>query len=136
MRGIRREMLARAIAEEDLRGANTDLERRVRERTAEIVERQRRFVDLFEHAPDALVMVNREGAIVQVNLQTEALFGWRRSDLIGQPIETLVLPMLAQAMSLCASASWSRPAPTPWGQAARICVGFAGMAGCFPWASA
>ena len=92
LRGIRREMLARAIAEEDLRGANTDLERRVRERTAEIVERQRRFVDLFEHAPDALVMVNREGAIVQVNLQTEALFGWRRSDLIGQPIETLVLP--------------------------------------------
>jgi PAS domain S-box-containing protein len=40
--------------------------------------------------PDAIVAVNQQGAIVQVNSQTEALFGYRRDELIGQKIEMLV----------------------------------------------
>jgi PAS domain S-box-containing protein len=40
--------------------------------------------------PDALVIVDGEGRIVVVNSQTERLFGYRREELIGQPIELLV----------------------------------------------
>ena len=45
---------------------------------------------LLEAIPDAIVAVNREGIIVQVNSQTEDLFGYTRGELIGQRVEMLV----------------------------------------------
>src|SRR5215470_11020756 len=46
--------------------------------------------DFLEAVPDAMVAVDNDGTIVQVNSQTESLFGYRRGDLIGQRIEILV----------------------------------------------
>jgi PAS domain S-box-containing protein len=45
---------------------------------------------ILEAIPDAVVAVNRQGVIVQVNAQTEALFSYTRAELIGQSIEILV----------------------------------------------
>jgi PAS domain S-box-containing protein len=45
---------------------------------------------LLDSAPDAMVCVDRSGLIALVNSQTERLFGYRREELIGQPLETLV----------------------------------------------
>src|SRR5208283_4341143 len=46
--------------------------------------------DLLETLPDAIVAVDRDGIIVQVNSQTQALFGYTRDELIGQKVELLV----------------------------------------------
>lgn len=48
------------------------------------------FERLFEKSPDAVVVVDGEGVIVKVNQQTEALFGYRREELIGRHVEILI----------------------------------------------
>ncbi len=45
------------------------------------------FLDI---SPDALVIVNQAGAIVMVNGQTEAVFGYPREELQGQQLEMLL----------------------------------------------
>jgi len=46
--------------------------------------------DVLEAAPDALVIVNDAGDIVQLNAPAEQMFGYGRTELIGRSIETLV----------------------------------------------
>jgi two-component system sensor histidine kinase/response regulator len=63
------------------------------ELNSDITERERaetEFRQLLESTPDAIVGVGRDGRIVLVNAQTEQLFGYRRGQLIGQLVETLV----------------------------------------------
>src|SRR5512133_1492204 len=49
-----------------------------------------RFRTVLEASPDALLTVDVEGRIQLVNSQTEAVFGYDRRDLLGQPIERLL----------------------------------------------
>jgi len=42
-----------------------------------------------EAAPNAMMMVNKEGKVTLVDQQTESLFGCTREELLGQRIETL-----------------------------------------------
>lgn len=99
-----------ALAIENLRlfqetqNINTELEERVSLRTrqlvAEIEERKKAEValrksqdmlnSLFESAPDATILVDRSGNIMQVNRQAENVFGYRRDELVGTNVERLL----------------------------------------------
>ena len=50
----------------------------------------RLLAGLLEGAPDALVCVDGNGRIALVNVQAERLFGYRREELTGEPVEMLV----------------------------------------------
>jgi PAS domain S-box-containing protein len=66
---------------------------RIRGLMTNITEQQeanRRFNTFLESAPDAIVVVDSDGRMVLVNHLTETMFGFRREELIGQPVEVLV----------------------------------------------
>jgi PAS domain S-box-containing protein len=48
------------------------------------------LLNWLDVSPDALVIVNQTGQIMLVNDQAETLFGYRRSELVGQPLEMLL----------------------------------------------
>ena len=48
------------------------------------------FQNLLETAPDAMIIIDEDGAIVIANRQAERMFGYARKDLIGMKIEDLI----------------------------------------------
>ncbi len=50
----------------------------------------KRFRGLLESAPDAMVLVNVDGCVLLVNGQAERIFGYSRSEIVGQPVEMLI----------------------------------------------
>ncbi len=55
-----------------------------------VARSERRFRALLEAAPDAIVIVDWHGHIALVNAQAEALFRYRRDELIGQNVTELI----------------------------------------------
>jgi two-component system cell cycle sensor histidine kinase/response regulator CckA len=68
-----------------------------------------RFRALLESAPDAVVIVDGDGNISLVNQQTEKMFGYRREELLGKPVEMLVPELLRHAHARHRTAYSSRP---------------------------
>lgn len=91
-----------------LQGANDDLEFRVQERTAallqttrdlevEIAERKRaelvaaRFAAIVEYSSDAIVGKDLQSKVTSWNASAERVFGYTAAEMLGQPI-TLLIP--------------------------------------------
>jgi PAS domain S-box-containing protein len=52
--------------------------------------RMRTYQSLLESTPDAMVVANSAGKIELANAETEKLFGYRREELVGQPVQLLI----------------------------------------------
>jgi len=53
-------------------------------------ESEEKYRGLLEAAPDAMVVVNREGEIVLLNVQAEKQFGYRRDELVGEKVTKII----------------------------------------------
>ena len=70
---------------------------------------------LFEGAPDAMVLVNRQGRIALVNSQTERTFGYGREELIGESVEKLMPERFRNGHLAHRSRYCANPHPRPMG---------------------
>ena len=73
------------------------------------------FGAFLESAPDAMVLVDRQGRILMVNAQTERLFGFDRSELLGHPVEILVPKRFADRHPLHRQGFLANPRARPMG---------------------
>ncbi|MEP6469616.1 MAG: EAL domain-containing protein [Chloroflexota bacterium] len=53
-------------------------------------ESEAKYRGLLEAASDAMVVVNQSGDIVLLNLQAEKQFGYKRDELLGQPVTNII----------------------------------------------
>jgi PAS domain S-box-containing protein len=86
-------------AERALRDLNSDLERRIDARTAELSaaaqmarDSQATLQTIVDTALDAVVRMDQGGRIVGWNAQAERTFGWRREEALGLEMEKAIIP--------------------------------------------
>jgi protein-histidine pros-kinase len=76
---------------------------------------EKKFRDLLESAPDAMIIADRMGKIVLVNSETEKLFGYERTELLGQTIELLVPQRFAETHASQRTGFFANPQSRPAG---------------------
>jgi PAS domain S-box-containing protein len=87
-----------------------------RKRKEEELQRsQERFQRVVEWLPNAVVMVNRRGRIEMMNLQAERIFGYVRTELLGQSIDILVPKRFRGQHAGFRASFFAAPQPRPMG---------------------
>jgi protein-histidine pros-kinase len=79
-----------------------------------------KFRALLESAPDAMVIVGRDGKITLVNSQVERLFGYERAELLGQPVELLIPTRFRDNHPAHRSHFFSAPQPRAMGEGLQL----------------
>ena len=74
-----------------------------------------RFRKLLESAPDAMIIADTRGLIVEVNAQTETLFGYSRAELVGREVEGLLPSPTGDGGVIGVSESLRTPTSRPMG---------------------
>jgi PAS domain S-box-containing protein len=72
-----------------------------------LAQAKEQYHALLEAAPDAMVVVDQSGKIVLVNVQAEKQFGYRRDELLGQPVTNIIPEGFAERLVTDATRSES-----------------------------
>ncbi len=75
-----------------LRSHRDQLEVKVKERTAQLQERETHLQAIFDNALDAIIITDDRGLVEEFNRTAERLFGISRADAIGREIADLIMP--------------------------------------------
>jgi PAS domain S-box-containing protein len=86
-------------AERELRDFNAELEQRISVRTAELTrsiqqtrDSEAKLQTIVDTALDAVVRMDLDGRIVGWNRQAEAIFGWKREEVLGRALDQTIIP--------------------------------------------
>ena len=115
---IVKDIQARKEAEQGLLELKGDLERKVVERTAELTDanqrlneaillqrqatqalrkREAQLSSIIEMATEAFISLDQQGRVTAWNPQAETIFGWSAAEVLGAPLEQLIVPPEAVA---------------------------------------
>jgi len=87
------------------------------ERNDEALRRsEERFRRVVEASPSAMVMIGRRGIIQMVNAQTERVFGYSRSELLGKSVEILIPERFRREHPNLRGDYFDSPEPRPMGK--------------------
>jgi PAS domain S-box-containing protein len=87
---IQKDVTEHKKIENELRFSRDNLEIKVAERTTELKENEARFRAVTESAQDAIISADKNGLIVQWNQGAQKMFGYTATEIIGQPLTTLI----------------------------------------------
>lgn len=83
--------LLRALAVKPQAELEKEIEqRKLAEKQSKIRERQ--LLTLFNAAPDAIIVMDGEGKVVNWNPRAGVLFGWSAEEVMGQPLSQFIIP--------------------------------------------
>lgn len=77
--------------------------------------RRNDFEAIFHSSPDSILLVGGDGSIHDANPRAEAMFGWLRDEMVGQPVEILVPQALRDAHRRHRTVYGSNPVSRPMG---------------------
>jgi len=119
--GVYRWFWTRAVPLRDLTGAivkwfgsSTDIDD-YKQALASVAHAEERFRLVVEAAPNAMLMADQQGRIALLNRRGEELFGYRRDELIGKPIEVLMPEQFRRAHSSHVAGFIASPSTRPMG---------------------
>jgi diguanylate cyclase (GGDEF)-like protein/PAS domain S-box-containing protein len=97
-------MMRQLVTIRENRMLTRSLERRVRDRTRELSERERRFRALVLHSSDVITVVDRRGTVLYQSDSVARVFGYRPEELVGLTVDRLVhedhRPRLLETLAL------------------------------------
>ncbi|MDQ3047359.1 MAG: PAS domain S-box protein [Bacteroidota bacterium] len=67
-------------------------ERRIKEYTNELKEREDNIRSLIANAPDAIIVIDEKSVIQIWNPKSEQIFGWMEEDVVGKPLSDTIVP--------------------------------------------
>jgi PAS domain S-box-containing protein len=59
----------------------------------EIEEREKSLSNALQHAPDAVVLIDKQGEIIFWNSKSEKIFGWLSDEVIGRHLSEVIIPL-------------------------------------------
>jgi diguanylate cyclase (GGDEF)-like protein/PAS domain S-box-containing protein len=81
-----------------------------------VEEDRQRYRQLFDTAPDGLLLVDAAGTITEANPAAAAMFGWSTSGIVGRPVETLVPRHLRASHEVTRAQFLAAPRPREMGR--------------------